>query len=181
MKTLAMSSSAILMLLSPSLAQPSSVDWKLYGGASVDGRSWCFYDAAGVTRRTDGNIRVWTKCLLEKDLDSIDVEHEFNGAILKKTAQKVARYYIPEFATIVPLDADRGMIVIKYEETANIAYIQPASQIFYELNCSERMMREMSISLRIKGQYSSTDKPAAWKYISPEGNGANLLKLLCPR
>jgi hypothetical protein len=32
-------------------AAASDVDWKLYG--TVDGKQWCFYEAAGVTRRPD--------------------------------------------------------------------------------------------------------------------------------
>jgi hypothetical protein len=43
----------------------ASVDWKLYGGASIDGASFCFYDANGVVQEPGNQIRVWTKCLPE--------------------------------------------------------------------------------------------------------------------
>jgi len=74
------------------LAQALSVDWKFYGGASLGGDSECFYDAKGVVQGPDGHIRVWTKCLLQKDMDSIDIKKDFDGTILENTAQKVANH-----------------------------------------------------------------------------------------
>jgi len=60
---------ALMLALS---AQAAEVDWKLYGGASVAGPSLCFYDAASVTRASNSCIRVWTKCLAQKDLDGVN-------------------------------------------------------------------------------------------------------------
>jgi hypothetical protein len=42
------------------------------------------------------------------------------------------------------------------------------------------MLRELSIDLNINGRVGSNNKPADWKYVPPEGNGAALLRLLCP-
>ena len=75
------------------LAQGLSVDWKFYGGASIQGNSdydYCFYDAKGVAPTHDGHIRVWTKCLLGKDLDNIDVKTELGDRVVKNTAQKLS-------------------------------------------------------------------------------------------
>jgi hypothetical protein len=154
-----------------------SVDWKFYGGASLDGDSECFYDAKGVVQGPDGHIRVWTKCLLQKDMDSIDIKKDFNGKILENTAQKIANQYVPPIATVKTIDVNQNIVITQYEETANIGNIQPHTNIFYELNCSERMLRELSIQY-VRG--SSLDKPSHWKYVPPEGNGASLLKILCP-
>lgn len=52
-------------------AQSTTVDWKLYGGASFAGEAVCFYDAEGVTQEPVAQIRVWTKCLGQKDLDAL--------------------------------------------------------------------------------------------------------------
>jgi hypothetical protein len=41
-------------------------------------------------------------------------------------------------------------------------------------------VRELSISFSVNGKYRSSDEPRPWKFIPPEGNGASLLKLLCP-
>jgi hypothetical protein len=57
---------ACVLTLLASSARAADVDWKLYGGASVSGQSWCFYDAKSVARLSGGFIRFWTKCVLQK-------------------------------------------------------------------------------------------------------------------
>jgi hypothetical protein len=47
----------------------AGIDWKFYGGASLDGASLCFYDAIGVVREPGNQVRVWTKCLPQETLD----------------------------------------------------------------------------------------------------------------
>jgi hypothetical protein len=42
------------------------------------------------------------------------------------------------------------------------------------------MLRELSIDLHINEQIGSNNKPSEWKHVPPEGNGASLLKILCP-
>jgi hypothetical protein len=162
-------------------AQELNIDWKFYGGASVDrDHSRCFYDAKGIVRGPQGQIRVWTKCILQKDMDSIDVEKDFDGKILELTAQKVAHYYVPPIARLETIDVDQSMTITQYKETANIANIQPHASIFYELNCPERMLRELSIYVQANGKSGSRNKPGDWKHVPPEGNGARLIRLLCP-
>jgi hypothetical protein len=100
---------------------------------------------------------------------------------LENAAKKVARYYIPPIALVEEnIDFDRSIAITAYEETANIGHIQPTARIFYELNCFDRMLRELSISIERNNKSGSRDKPTDWKYVPPEGNGATLLKLLCP-
>jgi hypothetical protein len=164
------------------LAQALSVDWKFYGGASVmEDSEYCFYDAEGVAPKPDAHILVWTKCLPQKDIEAIDIEKEFDGRILKNSAEKVAHYYVPPIATIENIDVNQRMAVTQYEETANISNIQPRARILYEFNCSERMLRELSIYVQANGKIGSRDKPNDWRHIPPEGNGASLLKILCQR
>ena len=164
------------------LGQGVGVDWKFYGGASIEGNSdFCFYDAMGLAQTPDGHIRVWTKCLLQKDLDSVDVKTEFGEKIVTNTAQKIITHYAPPIAEIENLNSDQIMQTIQYEETADIATFQPRARIFYELNCSEQMLRELSIFIQAGGKSGSRDKPSEWKYVSPETNGTRLLKILCRR
>jgi hypothetical protein len=162
------------------LPQALSVDWKYYGGAAIDGKSECFYDAKGVVQGPDGSIRVWTKCLLQKDLDSIDIKKDFDGRILENAAKKLALHYVPPIATVESIDVTQSVAITLYEETANISNLQPRANVFYDLNCSERMLRELSTNFQVNGKSGSRDKPSDWKYVPPEGNGARLLKLLCP-
>ncbi len=167
---------------SAGVAQGLSVDWKLYGGISVQGNEeFCFYDAKGVVvQGPDRHIRVWTKCLPKKDIDAIDIKKDFGGSILERTAEKVSHYYVPPIANVQPIDADQSMAITQYEETADIANIPPRAQIFYELNCPGRILRELSIYIEANGKIGSRDTPSEWKHVAPEGNAANLLKLLCP-
>ena len=162
-------------------ARDLDVDWKLYGGATPadEGYNVCFYDAGGVFRAPDGHIRVWTKCLPQKNLDSVDIKNEFDGRILENTAEKAAHHYIPPISAAMTIDADQSLQFTLYEEIANISSIEPHAKIFYELNCPERMMRELSIYIQTDGKSGSSDKPHDWKYSSPESNGARLLKILC--
>jgi hypothetical protein len=70
-------------------AQGLSVDWKFYGGASIQGNSqFCFYEAKGVAQAPDGHIRVWTKCLPQTALDNIDSTTELGDRIVQNTARK---------------------------------------------------------------------------------------------
>jgi hypothetical protein len=94
------------------LAKAISVDWKFYGGASVGGdHQFCFYDAEGVVQRPDGQIRVWTKFLPQKAMDSVDIKKDFDRKILENTAEKVARYYMPPLATVEAIDANQAMTI----------------------------------------------------------------------
>jgi len=176
----------LVLLLIPMMAVPTvrgqtlDVDWKLYGGAPIAGESLCFYDAKGLTRQPDGYIRLWTKCLLKTDLDGINIEKDFDGRIVRAAAEKVAHYYVPPISKIQNVDANHAIVITGYEQIADIAGLQPQSRIFYELNCPDRMLRELSIDLHINGQIGSSNKPNDWKYVPPEGNGAALLKILCP-
>jgi hypothetical protein len=171
----------VALAAATSVAQAADVDWKMYGFATVrEEGEVCFYDAKGVARAADGNVRVWTKCLSRKEIDNIDIEHDFGGQILKNTAQKMLHSYLPPFAHVKELNFDQIMVFAQYEETANISHIQPATRIFYELNCSQKMLRELSIELSVNGQYGFRNTPAEWKYISPQTNGTSLQKILCP-
>jgi hypothetical protein len=162
------------------MALASDVDWKMYGFASLEGAEICFYEANSVAHPADGHVRVWTKCLSQKEMDDIDIKHDFGGQILENAAQKVAQYYLPPFTEVEKIDVDQAITITQYEETANIAYIQPHAKIYYDLDCSQKMLRELSVDISAKGKRGGTDKPSAWRYIPPEGNGANLLKILCP-
>jgi hypothetical protein len=173
---------AVIAGASAALPQELVVDWKFYGGASLpnDGYNVCFYDASGVVREPDNHIRVWTKCLPQKDIDNVDIKKDFGGKILENTAEKVAHHYMPPFGVAEVMDADQSMQVTEYEEVANISGIEPHARIFYELNCPERMLRELSLYVQENGKSGLKDKPSDWKYVPPEGNGARLLKILCP-
>ena len=157
----------------------SDVDWKLYGTASDMGIV-CFYDAKGVVAQP--TLRVWAKCLLQKDLDSVDFDSKLGKKIVDSSARKVIKGYIPPIAIVEDTsDHDAIIDVIQYEEIANLSNIQPQARFFYELNCSERMIRRLTTYVRDlkSGKEGFFDMPSSWEYVPPEGNAASLLKILC--
>jgi hypothetical protein len=167
---------AFALALAAASAWGADVDWKVYGTASDMGVV-CFYDAKGVVTRPA--LRVWTKCLLQKDVDSVDVNSELGKKIVDSGARKLIEGYVPPIALVEDMDGDQAIGVIQHEETANLGNFQPQAQFFYELNCSERMMRRLSTYVRSKGKEGFDNKPSSWDHVPPEGNGARLLKILC--
>ena len=163
------------------LAQTPDVDWKMYGGASVAGQSFCFFDAKSVVHTSSGYIRVWTKCLAHKDLDGVDIKSDLGAKIVDNAGRLVHEGYVPPIVAIGRIEFKQVPDVVAYEQIANLSAIESQAQIFEELNCSERMMRSLSVSIHANGQRGFKDKPSDWEYVPPEGNGATLLKMLCPR
>ena len=157
------------------VAQALGVDWKLYGGDTTGGVSLCFYDAHSVVRGPEDHIRVWVKCLSQKDMEAIDLSE----SSVEKSAKRLAGGYVPPIVVAGKMDSDQTVAITSYEEVANTGRAKPLASIFYELSCSERRLRELSIHVHAKGKSGSSDKPRDWKYILPEGNAANLLKILC--
>lgn len=95
------------------------------------------------------------------------------------TAEKIVAHYMPPITRIESLNSDQIMQTIQYEETANISDIAAHARIFYELNCSEQLLRELSIYIVADGRSGSVERPSEWKYVSPETNGTRLLNILC--
>jgi hypothetical protein len=171
-----------IIVVGSAAALASDIDWKFYGGAEITGISYqCFYDAAGVAKQPDTHVRVWTKCLSVKEIDSIDTEKESFKKIAESTARKLIEGYVPPIIAIKKIEFDKITDVTGSEEVANAGDIQPHSRIFYELNCSEKMLRELSISIQENNKSGTSDKPSNWRYVSPETNGATLLQILCPQ
>src|ERR1700741_550392 len=73
----------VITLTIASSAQAADVDWKTYGAVTgEEGDEVCFYEERGITRTSDGHVRVWTKCLLQKDLDSLDLKSDLGKKIV---------------------------------------------------------------------------------------------------
>ena len=171
---------AVLRLFATLASAQTDVDWKYYGRAVLNERTGkieltCFFDANSIDQPTSGHVRAWTKCLDEKDVNKFDYKSDLGKKIIKAAAQKVEDYYVPPYAVIDDVSFDNMLPLVTSEQLVDLSYIQPFSRIFYELNCPEKMSRELSISMLSGG----TDRPSNWQYIPPEGNGANLNRLLC--
>jgi hypothetical protein len=165
-----------------SMANAANVDWKMYGTATAeDQETVCFYDASSVVRSSDERIRVWTKCLLQTDLDSAASQGELGARIVENAARKLLNGYVPPIAIVEDINFDQATVIMGYEETANIGDLRTNAQFLYELDCSDRKIRRLSIHVRIQGKDVFDEKQSDWQYTPPETNGARLLTMLCPR
>jgi hypothetical protein len=166
-----------------STAKASDTDWKLYGVSTIDGNTdLCFFDIKGAIKGTDKHIKVWTKCLHKKDMDGIDLEKEFGGKILKNAADKMLNRYVPPIALVMEgVDFDKATEFAVFEEIADAGGIQPSIRVFYELDCSNEMLRELSIEVEVHGRSGSKHSASEWHYVPPETNGARLQKILCEK
>lgn len=182
----------VTLVAAPTMAQTQWADWKYYGyvvhdrpltiNMSVEWElsTMCFYNANGIQHPHDGWIRVWTQCLNEQDVENFDLQTDIGEKVAQSIARKIASGYVPPIATVTDVNHDMVVEFIADETVANLTYVKPVSRIFYEIECSEKMYRELSIYFSNavgKGSYSG--RPTDWKYIPAEGNGANLNKLLC--
>jgi hypothetical protein len=149
----------------------------LYGGATVENTpEICFFDAKGVTQESVGQLRVWTKCLDQKELGNVLLD----ASSIEKTARKRLSGYVPPFVTIGVLKSDQIDAALIAEETANLDNIKPKSKILLEFNCVEQKVRTLSTYVRTNnGQEGFRSKPSDWDCISPETNLAYLQKILC--
>jgi hypothetical protein len=175
--------SALLTVFTASfcLAQALDVDWKCYGFATFSNVSQiCFYDAKGVVKQPDAHLRVWTKCLSQLDMDNFDPKTELGKKVIDTAARKVIDAYIPPIAAVTDFEYDQVVTIIGYEVTANQIFIEPTARILYEIDCSQKMLRELSMDVVSDGKEASIRKPREWTYSAPETNSARLLKMLCP-
>lgn len=146
----------------------NGADWKLYGSAKD--RQHCFYDVQSVSFRTVGQPRVWTKCLSEREMnDGAD------DAMAKRAAEKIVAGYVPPIIARVNFPFDQIADVVLYEIVADVSPLEPTVRIYWDLNCSEKMIRALDISTRDR-QLGSIKK---WDYIAPETNADRLQKMVC--
>ncbi|HEY4941865.1 MAG TPA: hypothetical protein VII56_10590 [Rhizomicrobium sp.] len=171
---------AVLLLIAavlPSSVRAANVDWKLYGGMQANaGNSYCFYEERGIQNLPNKFIRVWAKCLLQKDMDAVDATKPYFRAAVDMSGSRVAHYYMPPYVRIERTNAAQAIQVTTYEAIADVSDITPEAQLYYELDCKQRKIRTLQATI---GTISS-HAPLDWTNVAPEGNGANMVELLCP-
>lgn len=159
-------------------AQSESPSWKLYGAYSGSAGSLSlFYSETDVNRLSSEHVTVWTKGLQDKALDK--QFKPMSKKLINQVATKIAQYYVPPYAKLKNLTQDELADVVSLEEVANAATIHPSSRILVELDCSDKMYRNLSVILDIKGKNESSSKASEWNHIPPESNMESLATLLC--
>jgi hypothetical protein len=162
------------------VAKAADVDWKMYGGATNEDQNMtiCFYDADGIVRSSQ-QIRVWTKCLLQTDLEGAPSQGELGAKIVENAAEKALDGYVPPIVIVENMSFDQATAIIGYEESAKIGNLKTEAQFLYELDCSDRKIRRLSTHVGIHGKDQFDQKQTDWEYVPPQTNGARLLTMLC--
>ena len=163
-------------------AQPLKVDWKLYGGTPAEGgarATQCFFEAKGIVREANGDIRVWTKCIAQAAMDALDTKSELGKKIIDAAAEKVAHYYVPPFALVEDVNQKQSVDIAASEAFADLAGVEPDATILTEVDCKRGMSRDLQVTIHRNGQMGASDRPGRWDYDPPESNGARLLMLVC--
>jgi hypothetical protein len=158
-------------------AHADRVDWKFYGGADLTmiGRVTCFYEERTITRPKPGIVDVWVKCLSQHDLENVPTTAPYHDAYISMSADRMVHFYRPPILAIERMNYDQTTEVVMDETAADVGDLAIHAQFYYELDCRQRMMRELSMT--IENQPAHT--PSDWSHIPPEGNAGRLLLLLC--
>ncbi|HVN98026.1 MAG TPA: surface-adhesin E family protein [Syntrophorhabdaceae bacterium] len=159
-----------------------ATDWKFFGGAPhlKDEFGIGFYDAEGIERLSNQNIKVWTTMFT-----NLSEFHRIEGKkeVIDKAAKKLAKGYQPPYFVIEAknyTNHETFIDVIAWEETANDADSKPRMKILFEINCREKAIRILSIIQYDKdGMATNESHESAWGSISAGSNAETLHKILC--
>jgi hypothetical protein len=176
---------ALAYISGTAYAQSRGSEWKMYGAVNfgpAGGEQRLFFDAASVVRRNIGHVEVWTNTLSQEALDDAEAsKSSLHEKIVASAAEKKTGGYRPPLARVNEVDDDSVTQIIADETAADLAGIEPTMQILYELDCPNRLLRDLSVHLFVNGKPQTKETPSEWKHVPPEGSAANLLKILCPR
>ena len=171
---------ALILVFQSLLVIPAAavdVDWKWYGGFAFGGvEQQCFYEERGLVKEPNAMFRFWTKCLRKTDLDRDFKKTPYYNSVMSMSASRIAHYYFPPIEKAEKLNIDQIMNIVLYESLADIAGFESTASILYEMNCRQKQLRELDITV---GTHS-TSVPREWSNGPPESNGGNLLAMLCP-
>jgi hypothetical protein len=122
-----------------------------------------------------GHLRVWTKCLDEDEMEAT-ASSDRDENIIKLTAKKIVSRYMPPIAKVFNFPSNDQLVsVVQYETTANVSSLKPTVTIYWEISCSEKMIRTIQLSTRSRVHKMLAQ--ADWTYVEPETN--RLLKMVC--
>jgi len=172
------------VLISPNIlfARDSKYDWNYYGEGSADPKDGVhlFFSKQSIEKLDNGHFTVWTK-----GLSDIDTTKAFDNTQYKKELTDEAAFRLansnPLILSVRKLDKDQRLSVIMMETVANYqTNIRPRGHVLYELDCTAKKMRYLSLDIIDKnGKIGHTSKADDWDYAIPETNSIYLLNLVC--
>ncbi len=170
---------AASLFVGGAVAQTKPPDWKLFGFATVgDVPQVLFYAKNEIRQNPSGTLEVWTKGLSDKEMKA--AQDSPKEELIESAANKVLVGYTLPYSRIQELDEDQRIALMLSEEIANTGEIAPKSRILYELDCSKRKIRELSIKIEIGGKTGNKETPSEWKPVAPGTTATALLILICP-
>jgi hypothetical protein len=84
-------------------------------------------------------------------------------------------YYRPPLGSVITLTKDTAVMITAYEQLADLGTITPSFRILYEVDCSQRLTRVLSVSIPT----ASSNVALQWEHIPPETTIETLSKLTC--
>ena len=156
-------------------------EWKMYSTATVmDEQSMCFYDVKSILTNANNNMKVWTKCISEKELDYKKLPLHQKLQIITEFGRRLSSGEKPPVARIEKLDEGALNKVKEFEATANSGYVNSNMEGLMEINCRERMQRILRATISYNGSINTSDKSQDWRDIAPDSNASGLMILVCP-
>ena len=160
-------------------AQQSNSDWRIVGATSGTTTAYVFYDAHSIRHLPNGHLQVCLKAIPTDDAYKAAEEVSKDPVHLDAMRKKLATGYVPPVALEQQLSREEIAVAVVREEVANSASIQPIMRMLEEVDCENRVTRDVSVEAHIDGKDVSVEKKGDWHHIAPETNMSRLHLALC--
>lgn len=160
-------------------AQQAIVDWRLIGMTASSPAAYVFYDANGVRKLPNGRFEAWLKTLPGPATEKAASKLADDQAHLDHMTKKIAAGYVPPVGLDHELSSKELTGVVLMEEVANASSVQPVIRMLEEIDCENRVSRDLSLQAHLNGQDASIEKTSEWQHLAPETNMSRLHLALC--
>jgi hypothetical protein len=163
---------AMILCASTLHAQQPASDWRMIGETKDEA---VFYDASGMRKLPNGHLEVWLKALPLKAI--IKAYEQRDKERRDRAVRKLVSGYVPPVWLDKPpmwfekkTNRDQITDAVVFEEVANEAAIEPSMRLLVEVDCPNRLTRNLSAWFNLDGKVESSEKPGEWEHIAPETN-----------
>lgn len=160
---------ATLRAAEPQAAGP---DWVYYatvepGGAKQD----LFFLRSDIKTTPDGHVKVWTKGLSDYRLARVKLTEDQ----IRRAAERI----VATPSTLPGITADQQTAIAAYEVLADDGKLDPKARILWELDCSNELMRSLSMYLTGGGKHLDSNVTGEWMHSPPESTISMLMTMVC--
>lgn len=155
------------------------LDWKLYDGvdAAANG-SVCFYEERSIVRTRSSVVRVWTKCVVRRALDTAGAEHLnalFSPAVNDMAISRRTYGYVLPILSTETLSKKAISAAIRDEAVADVGGVAPETTTLHEIDCKLRRTRVIDGTT---GNHPLP--PSGWAALPAKSPADRLRRILCP-